>query len=95
MQEDKRRSGEAGFDLHLLKPVEPEVYRGLAALLQTSASLINHSRFLAAQHRLIATDVLFRTLEMANLYLDASAIAPGRQDHYVTLATESYDILIA
>jgi len=94
-QEDKRRSGEAGIDLHLLKPVEPETYRGLAALLQTSAALINHSRSLAAQHRLIATDVLFRTLEMANLYLDTAAITVDRWDHCVTLATEAYDRLIA
>jgi len=95
MQEDKRRSGEAGFDLHLLKPVDPETYRGLMALLQTSAGLINHARSLAAQHRLVATDLLFRKLEMANLYLDTAAITDYRKDHCVVLATESYDRLIA
>jgi len=95
MQDDKRRSGEAGFDLHLLKPVDPETYRGLAALLQTSADLVIHLRSLAAQHRLIATDMLFRTLDMANLYLDTAAISDSRKDQSVTLATESYDRLIA
>jgi len=94
-QEDRRRSGEAGIDLHLLKPVEPETYRGLAALLQTSASLISHARSLAAQHRLVATDVMFRKLDMANLYLDTAAITVDRWDHCVTLATESYNRLIA
>jgi CheY-like chemotaxis protein len=95
MQDDKRRSGEAGFDLHLLKPVDPETYRGLAALLQTSADLVIHLRSLAAQHRLIATDVLFRTLEMANIYLDTAALSDSRKDQSVTLATEAYDRLIA
>ena len=94
-QEDKRRSGEAGINLHLLKPVEPETYRGLAALLQTSAGVVNHSRSLAAQHRLIATDVLFRKLEMANLYLDTAVLSASRKDHCVTQAAESYDRLIA
>jgi CheY-like chemotaxis protein len=94
-QEDKRRSGEAGIDLHLLKPVDPDTYRGLTALLQTSAGLIDHTRALTAQHRLIATQMLFRTLEMANLYLDTVSISARGKDRCVTLATESYDRLIA
>jgi hypothetical protein len=81
--------------LHLLKPVDPETYRGLAALLKTSAGLINHSRSLAAQYRQTATEVMFRTLEMANLYLDAAAIAANREDNSVVSATGSYDRLVA
>jgi CheY-like chemotaxis protein len=94
MQADKRRSGEAGFDLHLLKPVDPETCRGLTALLQTSIGFLNYSHKLAAQHRQTATELLFRTLEMANLYLDTAAISDHRKDHCVTLATGSFDRLI-
>src|SRR5262245_60219161 len=37
-EEDYRRAAEAGFDLHLLKPVDPERLRGfLAALAQQKA----------------------------------------------------------
>ncbi len=34
-QEDRRRSQEAGFDRHLVKPVEPATLEGLLAALQT------------------------------------------------------------
>jgi len=74
MTDDKHRSGEAGFDLHLLKPVDPETYRGLAALLQTSTDLVNRAHALAAQYRAAASEIMFRQLEMANTYLDAAHI---------------------
>ena len=94
MQADKRRSGDAGIDLHLCKPVDPEIYRGLVALLQTSSDLINGSRMLATQHRQTATDLMFRQLEMANIYLDTAETAGYRKEHCILLATRSYERLI-
>lgn len=38
--EDRRRTGEAGFDHHLVKPVAPEA---LAALLQTAQAAVGRS----------------------------------------------------
>jgi len=35
--DDTRRSAEAGFDLHVRKPVFPEVFEGLAQLLELSS----------------------------------------------------------
>ena len=94
---DKRRSGDAGIDLHLCKPVEPAIYRGLVALLRTSSDLVNGSRTLAAQHRETATEIMFRQLEMANIYLDTAGLANigNRKAHCVALATQSYERLIA
>jgi len=94
---DKRRSGDAGIDLHLCKPVEPAIYRGLVALLRTSSDLVNASRTLAAQHRETATEIMFRQLEMANIYLDTAGLANigNRKAHCVALATQSYERLIA
>jgi hypothetical protein len=37
---------------------------------------------------------MFRTLEMANIHLDAAAITTNRAEHCVGLATASYDRLI-
>ena len=51
---DRRLSGEAGFDLHLRKPVELDTLRGLLALLHTS---LDRSRRLTVQNRAVATDL--------------------------------------
>ena len=94
--EDKHRSGDAGFDLHLLKPVDPQMYRGLAALLQSSRGLVYESRMLAAQYRDTATEVMFRQLEMANRYLDTAGLGNSgeRKERCMGLATRSYERLI-
>ena len=42
-QDDKRRSAEAGFDLHLTKPVELETLRGLLSLLKGSSQIKDES----------------------------------------------------
>ena len=95
MPQDKRRSGDAGIDLHLCKPIEPDMYRGLVALLQTSSGLVNNSRMLASQHRQTATDLMFLQLEMANIYLNtADSTGASRVEHCVVLATQSYERLI-
>jgi DNA-binding response OmpR family regulator len=94
MQEDKCRSGDAGIDLHLCKPVDPEIYRGLVALLQTCSDRINASRMLARQHRETATELMFRQLEMANIYLDTAETTAFRKEQCVVLATQAYERLI-
>jgi len=66
-------------------------------LLRTSRDLVNGSRTLAAQHRETATEIMFRQLEMANIYLDTADLANigNRKAHCVALATQSYERLIA
>ena len=95
-RDDRFRAGEAGFDLHLLKPVEPDTYRGLAALLQTSMGIVNRARTLAAQHRETATQLMFLQLDMANTYLDAVGIAKVEdpRDHCIALAAQAHERLI-
>jgi len=72
--DDKRRCAQAGFDLHLTKPVGGETFFGLVALLQTSRSLVERSRVLTARNRAVATELMLAQLEMANTYLDTAAI---------------------
>ena len=95
-RDDRFRTGEAGFDLHLLKPVEPDTYRGLAALLQTSGGIVNRARTLGAQHRETATQLMFLQLDMANAYLDSRAIAKveERKAHCIGLAAQAHERLI-
>ena len=59
--EDKRRSAQAGFDLHLTKPVAGDTYQGLVALLQTSRSLVDRVHALTARHRAVATSCCWRS----------------------------------
>jgi len=74
-KEDKRRCGQAGFDLHLTKPVGLETYQALVALLQTSRSLVEHSHVLTVRHRAVVAELMLAQLEMANIYLDSAAIS--------------------
>jgi CheY-like chemotaxis protein len=74
-QQDRRLSGEAGFDLHLRKPVELDTCRGLLALLRTS---LDRSRRLGLQNRSVATDLMLQQLEMANIYLDTAAVTSAK-----------------
>jgi len=72
------------------------MYRGLAALLQSSRGLVYESRMLAAQYRDTATEVMFRQLEMANRYLDTAGLGNSgeRKERCMGLATRSYERLI-
>jgi len=74
-QKHRRLSGEAGFDLHLRKPVELDTFRGLLALLRAS---LDRSRRLGLQNRSVATDLMLQQLEMANIYLDTAAITSAK-----------------
>ena len=72
---DKRHAAQAGFDLHLTKPVDLETYQGLVALLQTSRSVVERSRLLTARQRAAAAELMGTQLEMAHVYLDTAAIS--------------------
>ena len=72
---DKRHAAQAGFDLHLTKPVTGDVYQGLVALLQTSRSLVERSRVPTARNRAAATELMLAQLEIAHIYLDTAAIS--------------------
>ena len=59
-QDHKRRSAQAGFDLHLTKPVDGETYQTLAALVQTFTRVEERFRVFSAQQRPIATELIFQ-----------------------------------
>ena len=71
-QGHKRRSAQAGFDLHLTKPVDGETYQTLAALAQTFSRVEERFRVFSAQQRPIATELIFQQLEIANTYLETA-----------------------
>jgi CheY-like chemotaxis protein len=89
-QNDKRLSGEAGFDLHLRKPVGLDTFRGLLALLQTS---LDRSRRVAIQNRAVAADLMLQQLEMAHIYLDTAAItgAKDARERCIAHATRAHE----
>jgi len=88
--DDRRRSALAGFDLHLTKPVEPEVYQGLVGLLQTSPHDVARSRVPTARDRAIATDLILQQLEMANIYLDIAAISSAADSTSIKISYVSH-----
>jgi len=88
--DDKRRSALAGFDLHLTKPVGPEVYQGLVALLQTSPRDVARSRVPTARDWAIATEVILQQLEMANIYLDIAAISSAADSTSIKISYVSH-----
>lgn len=90
--EDKRRCAEAGFDLHLLKPVGQDTFRELTALLQTSERLTEHVRELAIKNRAAATELMLRQIEMANIFLNCAATTSidGARGRCIVLATRAH-----
>jgi CheY-like chemotaxis protein len=88
--DDRRRSALAGFDLHLTKPVGPEVYEGLVGLLQTSPRDVARSRVPTARDRAIATDLILQQLEMANIYLDIAAISGAADSTSIKISDVSH-----
>jgi two-component system, OmpR family, response regulator len=76
-QHSKQRSAEAGFDLHLKKPVYPETYTALAGLVRGSKSTTERARSLNGHSKVIATDLVLQQLAMANTYLDIAATSPS------------------
>jgi CheY-like chemotaxis protein len=79
-QDDKRRSAEAGFDLHLTKPVDLGIVTGLLVLLQESREIRDASRRLGEQRRRLLAQsgaalaaLHLQQLEMVNYRLDVAA----------------------
>lgn len=72
-RDDKRRSGEAGLDLHLTKPVNLETYRGLAALVQAANGIVERAHSFTRQNQEATTDLMFQQMDMANIYLNVAA----------------------
>ena len=94
---DKRLAGEAGFSLHLVKPVEPEMYCELMALLDESHNEMHTSRTLRERNRELATDLIIQQIQMACIQLDAVAIngSPNQQHQYIAHAARVYDRVVA
>jgi CheY-like chemotaxis protein len=93
-KDDKRRSAQVGFDLHLTKPVGHKTYQGLVTLLQLSRPTTERSRTLTAQHRAIGTELILAQLEMANIYLDTAAIdtiPDGMRISYIAHASRAHE----
>ena len=78
--QDKRRCAEAGFDLHIAKPLDAEVFQGIAELLQLSSDTLWTSRSIAAHTRADATRLIAQQIEMANLFLDISESSSDQAD---------------
>ena len=74
MQADIVRCAEAGFDLHMTKPVIPIFFQELGELLMVSKGVVMRSREVAEEARTASTDLMLQQLAMANLYLDTAAI---------------------
>ena len=70
--DNARRSAEAGFDLHVRKSVFPDMFEGLAHLLQVSSNAVRRAREIGAETRHAVTSLMLQHLEMANRYLDAA-----------------------
>jgi CheY-like chemotaxis protein len=100
-QDDKRRSAEAGFDLHLTKPVELETLRGLLSLLKESSQIKDGSpplrdqrRRLAVQSDVAPAGVFLQQLEMASLCLDAVGKTSSEvHQRSLSHAARAYDML--
>jgi len=70
---DRRRCAEAGFDLHLTKPVDFSVLEELLWLSQESSRLRVQSGYLALRHTHALVTFVDTAIQMANTFLDVSA----------------------
>jgi CheY-like chemotaxis protein len=66
---DKERCAEAGFDLHLTKPVDFAVFEELLSLLQETARLAKQSHYLAFAQAVASKTLLSAQVEMTAIFL--------------------------
>lgn len=76
---DILRSADAGFDLHLAKPVHPAVLEQLTLLPQRAQALLDRTRELAEQHAIALGTLISTQLEMARTILDLAVNAPNEK----------------
>ena len=91
--DDTRRSAEAGFDLHVRKPLLPDVFQGLVELLRLSTSGVHRARESSEASRHAVTRLVLRQLEMANFYLDAAhaTMISESRDRWIAKAMNAHD----
>jgi len=95
--DDTRRSAEAGFDLHVSKPVFPDVFDGLAQVLKPSGGIVRRVREIGDNSCHAVTTLMLQHLEMANMYLDA-AVATTVTDvkvRWIAKAQKAHDKVAA
>jgi DNA-binding response OmpR family regulator len=83
---DVVRTAEAGFDLHLLKPVDPLVLSQLGMLLRRADAAFERARLLVEETRLAALALLRQQLKMAWTYIDLADGEENREMRNARLA---------
>ena len=69
---DLRRCAEADFDLHLFKPLDPDILEQLPVMLHAASVLIEQSRELQRRHTESLLNVVGAGIQMTNAFLDAA-----------------------
>jgi CheY-like chemotaxis protein len=89
--EDVARCAQAGFDLHLLKPVAPEVLMHIDVLMQRATTVFDTARQLAAQHSIAVAALLAEQLKMAATCIDL-AVCEKRTANRALLLDRGLDL---
>jgi CheY-like chemotaxis protein len=85
-EEDVVRCAEIGFDLHLLKPVQPAMLGHLAMLLERGQAAFDSARQLALQHSTELVALFREQLRMAKTYLHLAEREQGWEEKARLLA---------
>jgi CheY-like chemotaxis protein len=70
---DKRRCAEAGFDLHLPKPVDFGIFEQLTRVVQRTRQLTDQTHLLSQQQQSALMHFIELELDMAGTFLDVAA----------------------
>jgi CheY-like chemotaxis protein len=93
---DRRRCAEADFDLHLSKPVDPDVLEQLPLLLRDSGGPTEKSRQLARKQTQSLLSLVGSGIQMANAFLDVAAHTkdPALRARCISKVEKSHQTLI-
>jgi len=83
---DKRRCAEAGFDLHLPKPVDFGIFEQLTRVVQRTRQLTDQTRLLSQQQQRGLMHFIELELDMAGTFLDVAATTRNPQTRQRCLA---------
>jgi len=83
---DKRRCAEAGFDLHLPKPVDFGIFEQLTRVVQRTRQLADQTRLLSQQQQRALMHFIELELDMAGTFLDVAATTRNPQTRQRCLA---------